>query len=383
MKILIVSARFPDSRGKGDQQRALQLARLLCADHEVRMITTARPASVSQREQMAAIAPISVVDPGPIRRAAAAALGPLTGLPVQVGWMMPRRAHRRVVAAAAGVELVIAVTIRCLRAPLPAPTLLDHVDALSANMRERASLERHLTLRAGARVEARLLARHERRAARWVCAQTAVSPLDAAALPDRPEPVVLPLVLDLEPAASAGDADADGAAERDIDVIMTGDMRYPPNRDGAEWLANEIVPALRAGGRDPRVVVAGRGADTLPPLPAVELLSDVPDIGALLRRAKVAAVPLRHGTGTPIKLLEAAANGAAPVATPWVAAATGLDVETAADATGFAAAIERLLADASLRSARVRAARVGLRTCSSDNVRGLLQALAERCVKNV
>ena len=79
-------------------------------------------------------------------------------------------------------------------------------------------------------------------------------------------------------------------------------MRYPPNRDAAEWLACEIVPALRATHPGARVIIAGRGAAKLGQAPDIELLSDVPDLARLLRRARVAAVPLRSGTGTPILL---------------------------------------------------------------------------------
>lgn len=356
MKVLIVCARTPDAGGKGDQQRALQLAELLAPDHDVELW------------------PITATG---LRRAAGALAGAARGLPLQVGWMAPPGAARELARAAADADVAVVVTIRCLRERLPVPTMLDHVDALSLSMRERARLERRLAVRVGALVEARLLRRHERRAAGWVAAQTVVSPLDAAALPRTPRPVVLPLVFDL--AATAPDAADTPASRRDIDVVMTGDMRYPPNRDGAIWLATQIVPALRdVTAPDLRVVIAGRGARTLPNLGGIELMSDVPDIGALLRRSKVAAVPLRGGTGTPIKLLEAVAAGAAPVSTPWVATAHEVELDTAADAGGFAAAIARLLADPELRRRRVQAARAGLESHSAAAVAGRLRALLDQ-----
>lgn len=371
MRVLIVAARFPQAGGKGDQQRALQLAQLLAPDHHVTVATPARAPSPADRAELERVAELHPIVAGPARRLAGALGAVLHGLPLQVGWMMPAAASREVAAVAARADVVIAITIRCLRGRLPAPTVLDHIDPLSLNMRERARLERRAPLRAAALVEAWLLSRHERRAARWVAAQTVVSALDAAALPDRPRPVVLPLVLELEPSAR------NNADDRDIDVIMTGDMRYPPNRDGAEWLAAEIVPALRRRTGDVRVVVAGRAARTLPGMTGVELLSDVDDVGALIRRSRVAVIPLRRGTGTPIKLLEAAGGGAAPVSTPWVATALGVDIDTAGDATAFAAAIDRLLADEPLRLRRVQAARDGLshhaRAAVAEQLLALLQ----------
>jgi polysaccharide biosynthesis protein PslH len=371
MRVLIITGRFPQTDGKGDQQRALQLAQLLAPHHDVTVLAPApAPAPLpAQRSELETVAALHLIATGPARRLAGALGAGARGLPLQVGWMMPAGTAREVAAAAAHADVVIAVTIRCLRERLPAPTVLDHIDALSLNMRERARLEPRAPLRAAALVEASLLRRHERRAARWVAAQTVVSALDAAALPSPPQPVVLPLVLELGP----GERDRD----RDIDVIMTGDMRYPPNRDGARWLAAEIVPALHRRAGDVRVVVAGRAARTLREMAGVEMLSDVDDIGQLLRRSRVAVVPLRRGTGTPIKLLEAAAAGAAPVSTPWVATALGVDVDTAGDATAFAAAIDRLLADEPLRLRRVQAARDGLARHAPAAVSGQLLALLE------
>ena len=383
MRILIVCARFPDAQGKGDQQRSLQLARLLAEhQHDVRVIAAARPASEAQRTTVAQVATVVPLRVGVPYRAAGAIVGLFAGRPLQVGWMMPARAHAAVAHAAAESDAVIVVTIRCLRGPLPAPTVLDHIDALSANMRQRATLERRLPLRAAARAEAWLLARHERRAARWVIAQLVVSPLDAHALPQEPRPVVLPLVLDLPGGSAQPPPGCDGSREpdgaRDVDLIFTGDMRYPPNRDAAEWLACEIVPALRATHPGARVIIAGRGAAKLGQAPDIELLSDVPDLARLLRRARVAAVPLRSGTGTPIKVHEAAAGGAAVVSTPWVAEATGANIDTASDASGFAAAIAALLDDEALRLRRVADLRASLLGSSSESVWQVLDVVLAR-----
>jgi glycosyltransferase involved in cell wall biosynthesis len=368
MRVLIVCARWPDAHGKGDQQRALQLAQLLSREHEVRLITTGKPPLHAGAATPGAVPNTVRIRLSPVERAAGAIQALLIGLPVQVGWMMPRRAYRAVALATQHSDVVIAVTIRCLRAPLPAPTVLDHVDALSANMRQRARLERRGFARFAARLEASRLARHELRAASWVRSQLVVSPIDAASLPQQPAPQVIPLVLKL-PAI-------DPAAAREIDVVFTGDMRYPPNRDAAEWLCAEIVPALRELRGPTRVVVAGRAAAILDASSGVEVMSDAPDLGTVLRQARVAAVPLRMGTGTPIKVHEAAAAGAAVVATPWVADALGADVDTATDAPGFAAAIARLLGDEALRRDRVAATRASLERSSPAAVAsGLAEVL--------
>ena len=374
MRVLIVTARFPQVDGKGDQQRGLQFAQLLSREHDVRLITTGRPPA-SDRASFGP-ATISAVRVSLVQRATGAIAALLSGRPAQGGWMMPARAYRAVARAAGDADVVIVVTIRCLRTPLPAVTILDHVDTLSVNMAQRAALERNPLVRAAALIEARLLARHERRVARWVAAQLVVSPIDAAALPRDPRPIVMPLVL-APPTGGATGHDPAAPETRDIDVILTGDMRYPPNRDAAEWLVQEIAPRLRTTHPDARIVIAGRAAATLNTAPGIEVMSDVPDLGAVLRRSRVAAVALRRGTGTPIKVHEAVAAGAAVVATPWVADALGAEIDTATDAPGFAAAIARLLDDEAHRRGRTGATRAGLARSSPDAVaRQLAELLA-------
>ncbi len=375
MKILVVTARFPQPGMKGDQVRSWQLVELLAADHQVTVLTAARPSSPAAARELEALAAVVTVPIGRLQRAIGAASALARGLPAQVGLMTPGRVLAAIDRTALANDAVIVCTIRCLPRALPTPTVLDHVDALSTNMRQRATLERRWPLRAGALLEARLLARHERRAAHWVQAQTAVSPIDAAALPDFPPTVVIPHVLDeVLPSAAAVD--------RDIDVILTGDMRYPPNREAADWLAEEIVPHLRRLRGKVRVVVAGRAADTQVSLKGVEVMSDVPDIALLLRRARVAVVPLRSGTGAPNKLLEAAVCGAALVVTPWVAEAVGIDVDTAGDAASFAAAIDRLLADETHRRMRVAAGYAGLSGRRPAVVRAALEELLVDAVRS-
>jgi hypothetical protein len=351
VNILIVCARFPERGRKGDQLRALQHVELLRTAHEITVVTSGRPSSDTAVQELGRLATLHLVRSWWLPRSVAAVAGGLRGRPLQVGWMTPRALRRAVGAAAKLCDVVLVVTIRCLPNALPAPTVLDHVDALSRNMAKRARLGHNPALRLGARFEARALAAHETHAAAWVAAQTAVSSLDAAALPTKPAPVVLPLVWDEGPATDA--------VERDIDVILTGNMRYPPNRDAARWLAAEIVPRLRERRPDIFVLVAGRAASSLR-LTGVEVASDVDDLSAQIRRAKVAIVPVRNGTGVPIKLLEAVDCGAAVVSTPWAARAADLDIDTAEDPEEFAAAVERLLADGALREQRIAAARAGL-----------------------
>jgi glycosyltransferase involved in cell wall biosynthesis len=256
---------------------------------------------------------------------------------------------------AAHHDLVLFLTARAF-VPVPVPCAVDHIDCLSENAARRATSYPHAALRLLWREEARRLRRWERQVARHVEVQLVTSPADARQLPARPAPAVIPIGVRLR-----GSHHGDRHEKRDIDVILTGNMAYPPNRDAATWLAQEIAPRVRAHvSRPVKVVVAGRAAATLPPLDGIESASDVPALAPLLRRAKVAVAPLRIGTGVPNKVLEAALADAALVLTPQANPALNLPPTAAAiadDAPALAHALTALLTDDDLRRRRVAAAR--------------------------
>lgn len=133
------------------------------------------------------------------------------------------------------------------------------------------------------------------------------------------------------------------------DLVFVGAMGYPPNRDAVEWWAAEVWPLLPDG--TPPLTVAGRGAEAalahLAAHPGVRVVGEVADVGPVLERAALVVVPLRHGGGTRLKVLEAFAAGRPVVST--AKGVEGLDVGDAcvvADgAAAFAGAVAGLLAD--------------------------------------
>jgi hypothetical protein len=246
--------------------------------------------------------------------------------------------------------VVLANTVRSLRGPLPAALVLDHIDALALNMARRAEGPESAVVRLAARVESILLRRWARRSAQWASAQVVTAEEDATHLWPQPPPIVLPIAWFGEPFAEPP------AHDRDIDVIFTGSMSYPPNRAAAECLAAEILPRLRAMRPNLEVWIVGRGASELRLAPDVHVASDVPDLYAYLRRAKLAVAPLRGGTGAPNKVLEAAASGVALVAAPWVLERFDIAGAAAETPDDFASAIDRLLGDEPLRRATAQQA---------------------------
>ena len=94
-------------------------------------------------------------------------------------------------------------------------------------------------------------------------------------------------------------------------VTFQGTLRYPPNADAARYLVDDVGPHLRALGPrcpDPfgRSGTAGLAGPRRPP--AVTMTGQVPDITDELARADVIVIPLRYGSGTRVKILEAFAH---------------------------------------------------------------------------
>jgi glycosyltransferase involved in cell wall biosynthesis len=113
-------------------------------------------------------------------------------------------------------------------------------------------------------------------------------------------------------------------------LLFVGSFWYEPNRVAAERLAFEIVPRIVSmSGREVRCYLVG-AAPSEAMLAAsregrrVVVPGRVPDVRPYLALADVVVVPLLHGGGTRIKLLEAFAAERAIVAT--AKAAEGLDV---------------------------------------------------------
>jgi glycosyltransferase involved in cell wall biosynthesis len=140
-------------------------------------------------------------------------------------------------------------------------------------------------------------------------------------------------------------------------LLMTGHLGYLPNIDAALWAAEALMPAARRRLPDAVMTLAGRHpTEDLDPVRGqqhIRIIANPPDISACFAAADVFFAPLRFGSGTRIKVLEALAAGLPVVATPQ--ALSGLDVEGRGLALvgrtpdELAAALERALTDGDFR----------------------------------
>jgi glycosyltransferase involved in cell wall biosynthesis len=132
--------------------------------------------------------------------------------------------------------------------------------------------------------------------------------------------------------------------------MFVASFAYEPNRKGLRFLVDEVMPHVWAQLPDAQLQLVGGGLDQTDvggDDPRVQRRGFVADLGSVYAGVRCAAVPLLHGGGTPLKLIEALAYGLPVIATPRAAA--GLAVRDGehcliADGPGaFAAALLRAL----------------------------------------
>ena len=346
------------------------LASELAGRHEVRVLSQRWDGfPVAEPPPGVTLRTVDVSRWGLVSRLPAVLLRTLAGRPAQVSLHDHGRFRRRVREEVATFRPQVAVVVLSrlggvLRELEQVPTVVDLVDALALNMRRRA--ERQPWLRGFWTWEARRLERWDLQTVRRAGLATVVAERDRRALVasglDAEEVRVVPLGLaaldrSKDPRGGESKARSGESTERDPIVALTGNLGYFPTVDGAQWFASNIWPQVKR--RVPRAQWWLAGARPAPVLqrlarePGIHLFADPPDLAELARRATVAVAPLRSGSGTPIKILEAMAGEVPVVTTPDGRA--GLDalpdgaIRSAASADDFARHLVHLLEDDAAR----------------------------------
>ena len=149
----------------------------------------------------------------------------------------------------------------------------------------------------------------------------------------------------------------DFAAEAPAHLIYIGSMDWYPNEDAVAFFADEVLPRIQETVPDVAFSIVGGNPSArvqkLAEREGVVVTGRVPEIKPYFAEATVFVVPLRIGSGTRLKILEALAMGKAIVST--TVGAEGLDLRDgeeiliADEPTAFADAVIRLLTDSELR----------------------------------
>jgi polysaccharide biosynthesis protein PslH len=167
-------------------------------------------------------------------------------------------------------------------------------------------------------------------------------------------------------------------------IMFGGYLRYPPNVDAATFLVRRIAPILWRRLPETRVRLVGQESAAVRALeqpPRVVVRGWVPKMAAELSQADLIVVPIRYGSGTRIKILEAFAHRI-----PVVSTSAGLEgieaihrrhLLVSDSPEAFASACEELLRDENLRADLAEAAhQLFLKSYQWAHIRERIAALA-------
>jgi glycosyltransferase involved in cell wall biosynthesis len=102
-------------------------------------------------------------------------------------------------------------------------------------------------------------------------------------------------------------------------LVFTGKMDYRPNVDAMVWFTGNVLPIIQERLPDTKLYIVGQKPhgrlEQLRDKNNVEITGWVQDVRPYLKAAGVYIAPLRMGSGTRLKILEAMASGCAVVAT--------------------------------------------------------------------
>jgi glycosyltransferase involved in cell wall biosynthesis len=378
MRTLVVAYEYPWPASSGSRLRLLTTLNGLCGagPTELFSITSVRRTDIDEPDPTLGLEKVGriTVQPGAMWRSVAR-----PWLPAALAIRDPRRVARALAEFTTGsYDLVWCFDVRAwvlADVPLPAPTVLDlddlehykirgrlAVDSTSGTADPAAYGENRLNTvdrwkqrrgRIFSQLEARRWDRLYRSASRHVAQIVVCSQLDADRITSSGvrRVAVVPNAYP-RPDRPVGRSDVGSPPT----ILFHGTLRYPPNADAARWLVTCIGPALRKLVPDVRIRLVGLGNSDLASLndpPATTVVGPVADIVAELSRADVVIVPVRFGSGTRVKILEAFAHRIPVVSTTLGAEGLGLvdgrHLLLADSAQGLAAACARLLTEPDLR----------------------------------
>ena len=379
-RILLLTPQLPYPPQQGTSLRNFHLLRALAQRHDVTLLSFAERDRAADTTRLAELArvlpPIAVPERTTGQR--------LRGLLTSRAPDMARRLHSAALAAALadalrdevfdvvqieGIEL--AWTMPLIRETAPGTRIvLDCHNAETELQRRALRADRRQPRRWPAAVysaaQVGRLARFEREALRAADAIIAVSEEDRRQLMALAEPAkpiaVIPNVVAVDDYQWAGQV----PDEARFDLVFTGKMDYRPNVDGVLWFAEAIWPLVRQARPATTWAIVGQRPHTrlaaLGDAPGITLTGRVDQVQPYLAGAGVYVLPLRIGSGTRLKLIEAMAAGCAVVST--TIGAEGFALESGREAIvadtpeAFAAAVRALLDDPARRVALGERARV-------------------------
>ncbi len=360
MKILFLANRIPYPPYRGDKLKIYNLARRLCIEHELHLITFTESEDDKQyiSELKKIFSQVQTVHLPKWRGAINCLKGIWSDIPFQVLYFQSKKMEETL-RYALQMHTYDAIHVQHLRmSPYlqhqkQLPRILDLPDAFSLYWKRRQAIDKNSLKIAFEKVEQKRLEKFEAIINDYplslVCSQEDWKYLRAhqphAALQILPNGV---------------DTTTFKFAEHDYShghtLLFTGNMDYAPNVDAVTYFVDALLPFIRKQYPDVKLVIAGQR-----PIKKVRALANeyiivtgfVKDLSAMYNSASVVISPLRFGAGTQNKVLEAMAMGVPVVCTHIGFEGLGIQDGEGAfmrrEPQGFVDTVCELLSSATLR----------------------------------
>lgn len=373
MKILFLTPQLPYPPHQGTTLRNFNILKQLAARHEIHLLTFGENSDLDNSPLREFCACVEIAPPptrGAIQRAFETFFHPLPD--------MARRLHSPAlsqkfaallreqqydVVQIEGIEMAnVWKSVTSHQPPVsslqPPISIFDDHNAEWTLQKTAYETDRHNPKRWHGALYSWIQYHKLRRFERGTClaahAVVAVSNEDAgqiASLDSIIHPFIIPNGVDCEYYVPSEEVCAKPLAE--FSIVFTGKLDFRPNIDACVWFADEILPRLRHEIPLAHVAFVGQKPSaqvlTLHERAGVEVTGFVPDTRPYIADAAVFAVPLRMGSGTRLKVLEAMAMGKAIVSTSFgvsgIECENGREVLIADTPQAFAGALAALLRD--------------------------------------
>ena len=360
MKILFLANRFPYPPFRGDKLKIFNLAKRLCAQHEVHLLTFAQTdEDWTYKEELEKIFTTVTCVPLPKWKSALNCVGGLFNkVPFQVHYFRSN-AMKDALQGLLAKEKFDVVHVQHLRmaqylaAHKELPRILDLPDAFSLYWSRKQATTKNPVLRYLEGLEQKRVYQYERILASFNLALVC-SAEDKQYLEQEHHLANISLL------PNGVDTSTFSAGKHDYGhnhtLLFTGNMDYGPNIDAVNYFVEEILPMVQVQFPNIKFVIAGQR-----PVPKVLALANehvkvtgfIPNLSHEYNAASVVVAPLRFGAGTQNKVLEAMAMGV-PVVCSHIGF-KGLGIESGegaimqTDPGAFAQSILQLLSSEEMR----------------------------------